>query len=338
MINNEKNSKLMKSKSVINLYNNNLKCFTNIDNNFNNLNCKSPPLTVNRYKENSINSSTNNNKHIFSSLSSPKPIKNNINNAYSKKEEINPLNKLMILRKNFFLKNINSNIKDKSKNNLNVIKALKKYRRFNALNNIKYMKSKDNNIKSYFKGVESVFIYPEQIYPVLKDNKSKDHNTSFKSENKYEFKEDQNCLINEDKAKLNLIHSKDFYNYLINREIFFKTQINKNNIFIEKNTSEEKNHLNEKLKYLKEIAFNNKNSLKKNNSIGYKNENNDDTNKDNIDTNTSGNELSNAIKKKNEEDNTEKVRIDGEIYILKNQMEQIAKKILTKCKYYNDLK
>ena len=348
--NNKNTSRLIKSRSLLNIYNNNLKCLTNREI----IKPKSPIDNI-RYKNNSINSPTDD-KYIFSSLSSPKSI-NNITNFRSfsptKKEEINSVHNLSKLRRNFVLTNINNSVQEtninKPEDNLIKVNTLKKLRKYNGLNNLKKIRIKNNNVKSYFKGVESVFIYPEQIYPVLNDTKPKGTKNSFdtyennikeKIEKNNEYKEDQRRLLFEDKAKLDLINSKEFYNILINREYFFKTQINKNNIFKQKDIHDEKNNLKKKLNYLKEIAFRDENILKRNNSIGYINENNNDTNKEdnneNKETNTSGNELNNTIMKKGEDENIEKVRIDGKTYILKNQMEQVARKILNKCKVYND--
>lgn len=353
--NNKNTSRLIKSRSLLNINNNNLKCLTNRENmnNYNNLKPKSPIDNI-RYKNNSINS-PNNNKYIFSSLSSPKSF-NNITNFTSfsstKNEELNSKHNLTKLRKNFVLKNINNSVPEKNINqpedNLIKVSTLKKLRKYDGLNNLKKIRIKNNNVKSYFKGVESVFIYPEQIYPVLNDTKPKGKKDSFdtyennikeKIEKNNEYKEDQRRLLFEDQAKLDLVNSKEFYNILINREYYFKTQINKNNIFKQKDMHDEKNNLKKKLNYLKKIAFRNENILKRNNSIEYINENNNDTNKDNNEnkeTNTSGNELNKTIMKKGEDENIEKVRIDGKTYILKNQMEQIARKILNKCKVYND--
>ena len=69
--------------------------------------------------------------------------------------------------------------------------------------------------------------------------------------------------------------------------------------------------------------------MKRSNSIG----------SDNNDSSSSRNDQNNnGVKKKEKEnENIEKVRIGGETYIMKSQMKQIAKKILNKCKVYNEI-
>ena len=134
--NNENDSKLMKSRSLVNIYNNNLKCLTNRVNN-NNISPKWPKLSIKRNKDNSINSLIDDNK-IFSSLSSPNVLNNLTNINTTKKEEISSLKQLSILRKHIFFSKINNNIEginmNKSNNNLIKNKSLKKVRRFNGLN------------------------------------------------------------------------------------------------------------------------------------------------------------------------------------------------------------
>ena len=87
------------------------------------------------------------------------------------------------------------------------------------------------------------------------------------------------------------------------------------------------------MNYLKRIAFSKENNFNRNSIIGITKEN-----IDNNETNSTKNEENAFYKKKPEEENIEKVRIDGKIYVLKSQMEQIARKILNKCKVYNDNK
>ena len=82
------------------------------------------------------------------------------------------------------------------------------------------------------------------------------------------------------------------------------------------------------MNYLKNIAFK-KDNIKRN----------DSNVSDNDDSSSSINEKNNnsVKKKKKENDNIEKVLIGGETYIMKTQMKQIAKKILNKCKVYNEI-
>ena len=330
---NKNYTKLVKSKSQTNINSNsNLDSLTSKNNNSIITVMKNQPLQINRYKNTSIDIPFSN-KYSFLSLSSPK--NKNITKIY---DEINISN----LRKNYILRKSYVNNINKINGKIPEIKhkKLNKIHKFNGLK----IRPKNHSIKSYFKGVESVFIYPEQIYGVLNDYKKiKDQKNSFdvyenkireKIEQNNEFKEDQKGLLFEEKAKENLINSKDFYNYLINREYFYQTQINKNkNLFKEKDSSEEKEKFKNKMNYLKKIAFTKDNISK--NSINGMNENNS---KEDNETNSSKNEENNMIKKKIEDENIEKVRIDGKLYIFKDQMDQIARKILNKCKVYNELK
>ena len=132
-----------------------------------------------------------------------------------------------------------------------------------------------------------------------------------------------------------MINSKDFHNYLINREYFYQTQLNKKeNLFKENDLSEEKENFKNKMNYLKKIAFKKENSNK--NNVNWLFENN--IIEENNETNSSKNDDKNILKKKFEDENIEKLRIEGKTYIFKEQMNQIARKILNKCKVYNELK
>lgn len=303
---NKNTSRLIKSKSQVNLNNKSNNFMTYRAKNYNKLNNLFP------LKSNDFNSNNN----ILSSLSFPISNRN-----------ISNFSKGMNTERYFrYLKSI----------------KLKKIHKFNGL---KILKNKRDNIKSYFKGVESVFISPQQIYDVLKDNNKTnkqndffdiyDNNIREKIEQNNEYKEDQISLLNEEKAKDNLINSKDFYNYLINKEYFFKTQIN-TNLLKERNFSDEKENFKKKMNYLKKIAFPKESNIKRNSSFISFNIMKDKNKKENNETNNSRNE-DNDIKKKKEDENIEKVRIDGKTYILRDQIDEIAKKILNKCKVYNEI-
>ena len=342
-ISNYNKSRLIKSKSQININSNpKIDFITSRENNNNyNINILTPriPKHINTNKITSIDIPFNN-KYIISSFSSPKSIKNKTNFSEEINLDINSSN----LRKKFNLKNAKAISNNYIKRNKPDIK-IKKFNKLHKFYGLKKLTKKNDSIKSYFKGVESVFIYPEQIYGALNDfNKNNEKKNSFdvyennikeKIERNNEFKEDQKNLLFEEKAKENLINSKDFYNYLINREYFYQTQIDKEkDIFKEKNTSlEEKEDFKNKMNYLKRIAFLKDNNLNKNSIIGITKENLEIN-----ETNSTKNEENAFYKKKAEDENIEKVRIDGKIYVLKNQIEEIARKILNKCKVYNDNK
>ena len=339
---NKNSSRLMKSKSQLNVYNNYKK---NNTNNYKILN----------YKNSSIDK-TEDNDYLFSSLSSSKIInkdmKLNPTNGLLGKENkaINSYADLSKIGKNSsFLKTIkNKNMKNLtniilSKNKFDKLKSFQKIRKFNGLKDYKKSKNKKKEIyyKSYFKGVESVFIKPEQIYDVIDCTSKKENNDLYgtfdngmkeRIEKDNEYKEDEKGLFYEDKEKENLINSKEFNNYLSNKEYFYESQLNKD-IFNEKekDISEYGKYdltLKAKMNYLKNIAFK-IDSMKRSNSIG----------SDNNDSSSSRNDQNNnGVKKKEKEnENIEKVRIGGETYIMKSQMKQIAKKILNKCKVYNEI-
>ncbi len=323
---NKINSKLIKSNSQTNINNNSNLNLLSYKNNIS-LTRNQPLL---RYKDNSIDIPSNN-KYNFS-LFSPKSKK--IKTYYS--DNINIFN----LKIN--LKLSKSSINNLYKRKSNILE--KKFKQIHKFNGLKTNDKKDYK-KSYFKGVESVFIYPEQIYCVLKDYKKiKEQKDSFdayennikeKIEQNNEFKEDQKSLLLEEKVKENLINSKDFHNYLINREYFYQTQLNKKeNLFKENDLSEEKENFKNKMNYLKKIAFKKENSNK--NNVNWLFENN--IIEENNETNSSKNDDKNILKKKFEDENIEKLRIEGKTYIFKEQMNQIARKILNKCKVYNELK
>ena len=344
-ISNYNKTRLIKSQSQININNTPKIDFitSRENNNKNDINILTPkiPIYININKNKNKNTSIDipfNNKYNISSFSSPKSIKNKTNFSDEFNLDINSSN----LRNNINFKKAKILRTHHIKRKIPDIK-IKNFNKFHKFNGIKKVNNKNDNIKSYFKGVESVFIYPEQIYGVLNDyNKNNEKKNSFdiyennikeKIEQNNEFKEDQKGLIFEEKAKENLINSKDFYNYLINREYFYQTQIDKEkDIFKEKNSSfEEKEDFKNKMNYLKRIAFSKENNFKRNSIIGITKEN-----IDNNETNSTKNEENAFLKKKTEDENIEKVRIDGKIYVLKNQMGQIARKILNKCKVYND--
>ena len=349
---NKNNSRLMKSQSQINVYSNYKKNKIVLkDNDFSNYKILS--------NNNSLIDKTAHNDYLFSSLSSSKIInkdrKLSHNNRLLDTEDkgINSYSDLSKIRKNSsFLKSIkNKNLKNLtniilSKHKFDKLKSFQKFRKFNGLKDYKKNKNKKKKLyhKSYFKGVESVFIKPEQIYDVI-DCTSKKENSDYygsydngikeRIEKDNEYKEDEKSLIYEDKEKENLINSKEFNNYLNNKEYFYESQLNKE-IFKEKENdisgdgdgSKYDLVLKTKMNYLKNIAFK-KDNIKRNDSNA----------SDNDDSSSSINEKNNnsAKKKKKENDNIEKVLIGGETYIMKTQMKQIAKKILNKCKVYNEI-
>ena len=330
---NKSKSRLMKSKSQINAHNN-----ITLKNN-----------KILSYNNSSIDKTTDNDYPFFSLSSSKidKDMKLSHNNGFLDKDKkaINSYSDFSKNRKNnTFLKGIkNRNMKNLtniilSKNKFDKLKSFQKFRKFDGLK--EYQKNKNKKLKlyhkSYFKGLESVFINPEQIYDVIDCSLKKENNDYYgtyissmkkRIEKDNEYKEDEKSLLYEDKEKEDLINSKEFNNYLSNKEYFYESQINKD--FCkekEKDVSEYDLTLKTKMDYLKNMAFK-KDNIKRNDSIESQSN----------DTSSSRNKNNNVRKKEKVYENIEMVRINGKTYMMKSQMKQIAKKILNKCKVYNEI-
>lgn len=218
---------------------------------------------------------------------------------------------------------------------------------FSRLRFLNKNSKKNSSVKTYFKGLESVFINPEQIYPVIQ--KSKNNNDSIKKNSKIYFssenenneyfdehQEDQKQLQQEKNELNSIMNSNKFFNFLNNRNFFFGSK-NKNKEILPENDI--------KLQYLKKISFNheNTNNINLRDMYNFLNKKDDSDSKINNKNTTindnSKNELNDIVldKRKLEEEKEEKVKINGKTYIMKNQMEDIAKEILHKCKVYNVL-
>ena len=190
------------------------------------------------------------------------------------------------------------------------------------------------HFKTHFKGVESIFINPKQIYDIIKKDEFISHRKighyayndkleKERIEKRNEYKKDINDLLLEEKEKQNIINTKEFSNYLNNKEYFNDRVINNKNI--ENEADKIKNY--EKMKYLKNLAF--KDMSRKSG----KNSNNESVD---AKTDSSANEEKNKnIKKNINFENEHQLRIGGKVYHMQNQMDQIAKEILNKCKFYS---
>ena len=151
-------------------------------------------------------------------------------------------NNLNLNSSNLTIRNINNNnIVDEQKvNNIKIIKKPKininRLQRLNA----EAKKIRSNlHFKIHFKGVESVFINPKQIYDINKKDdiiiKKKIESYAFNDRKekdaieKYnEYKSDIDELLLEEKERQKIINSKEFSNILNNRN-FFEYKENKNN-------------------------------------------------------------------------------------------------------------
>ena len=130
--------------------------------------------------------------------------------------------------------------------------------------NVEAKKIRSNlHFKTHFKGVESVYINPKQIYDVMNkgyhDSNRKIGNYAYndkqekeKIEKMNEYKNDINELILEEKEKQKIINTKEFSNYLNNKEYYndrVLKDVNNNE------TEEEKNKKRNDLFYLRQLAF-----------------------------------------------------------------------------------
>ena len=231
-------------------------------------------------------------------------------------------------------------LKNKINSNKNVKKNDKIY--FSRLQrlNIEAKKIRSNlHYKTHFKGVESVYINPKQIYDIdKKDLLNSDQNIGSyaynerrekeKLEKLDEYKEDIDELILEEKEKQKIANTKEFSNYLNNKEYYNDRVLKGVN---KEETEEEKTKKDNDILYLKQLAF--KEIKEKNGaSYNYINEN--------------GNiisEFENEAKHKNFKkdmnfENDNQLRIRGKVFRMQNQMGEIAREILNKCNFYSHKK
>ena len=201
--------------------------------------------------------------------------------------------------------------------------------------NVEAKKIRSNlHFKTHFKGVESVFINPKQIYNTEKKaqnpNEKNIGNYAYNEniekeeiEKRNEYKEDMQNILIEEKEKQKLINSKEFSNYLNNKIFYNDPVINRS--LENKENEENKNNLIKDMNYLKKIAFEDNNiqsSARSNDSNG------------NVNTDSS-NEGNSKTKKNVNYENEHQLRIGGKVFHMQNEMGQIVKEILNKCKYYS---
>ena len=243
------------------------------------------------------------------------------------------------------LKKIQKNSIDKNINNINFLddkkgidvdnknKPIIFFTRLQRLNvEAKKIRSK-LHFKTHFKGVESVFINPKQIYDTVK----KEENISQKNignyaynenlekeeiEKRNEYKEDMNNLLLEEKEKENIINTKEFSNYL-NNKVYYNDPVLKRNIDKKKSEEDKINQI-KKMNYLKKIAFEDDNLKSSNRS-----------NDSNGNVNTESSNEGNKNKKNVNYENEHQLRIGGKVFHMQNEMNLIAKEILNKCKFYS---
>ena len=199
--------------------------------------------------------------------------------------------------------------------------------------NVEAKKIRSNlHYKTHFKGVESILINPKQIYGIIKKDEGlnskgigfyayNDKYEKDKIEKRNEYKKDINDLLLEEKEKQKIINTKEFSNYLNNKEYYNDRVIN--NSFINEENEEEKIKKINDMNYLKNLAFNDRRKSEKNSS-------NNESGNDNTDASVDGQK-----KKKLNFENENQLRIKGKLFHMQNQMDQIAREILNKCNFYS---
>ena len=206
--------------------------------------------------------------------------------------------------------------------------------------NVEAKKIRSNlHLKTHFKGVESVFIKPQQIYDIIKKegtliqrkigHYAYNENIEKKNiEKRNEYKTDMKDLLLEEKEKQNIINTREFSNYLNNKEYYNDSAIIKGYNYKKENEQEKMKKIKD-MNYLKKLAF-----REQNNMINGSN----DSGSGNVNTDNSSNEGHEKKKKNGNYENEHQIRIGGKLYHMQNQMDQIAKQILNKCKFYSNKK
>ena len=202
--------------------------------------------------------------------------------------------------------------------------------------NAEAKKIKSNfHYKTHFKGVESVYINPKPMYDIIKKDENlyvhkKTGNYAYNQdmekvliEKKNKYKEDIRDLIKEEKEKENIINTKVFSNFLNNKN-YYNDRAKINKYEKAKEDKEEKLKKINDMNYLKNLAFEGQNTSQKFGSG------------DRLGTDSSEDRSRN--RKKANFDNENQLRIGGKLYHMQNQMEQIAREILNKCKFYRTKK
>ena len=203
--------------------------------------------------------------------------------------------------------------------------------------NVEAKKIRSNlHLKTHFKGVESVFIKPQQIYDIIKKegtliqrkigHYAYNENIEKKNiEKRNEYKTDMKDLLLEEKEKQNIINTREFSNYLNNKEYYNDSAIIKGYNYKKENDQDKIQKIKD-MNYLKRLAF-----IDQNNGMY----GNNDSGSGNVNTDNSSNEGHEKKKKSSNFENEHQIRIGGRLYHMQNQMDKIAKEILNKCKFYS---
>ena len=263
----------------------------------------------------------------------------------------NKKNNLNIIKSMFSLGNLtnmNNTTKNKTTKNIDINNLTNKelnltgnkkpeiyFTRLQRLNAEAKKIRNDLHYKTHFQGVESIYINPKPMYDIIKKAENfyvnkKVENFAYNQkmekvlvEKKNEYKEDIKDLINEQKEKEKIINTKVFSNFLNNKN-YYNDRAKVNKYEKVKENQEEKIKKIKDMNYLKNLAFETHNEHQK---YG---------NGDRLNTDSS--EDRNRNRKKATFDNENQLRIGGKLYHMQNQMEQIARQILNKCKFYSTKK
>ena len=380
ILNNSNNNN--SSKNI--LYNESIskKSFINNNNKINNIKTLPKNFSQTNFFKNPTKILNNNNRKkyneiMFNNLLDYNENKyNNIENNFQS-NNLNKKIKSKLLDKNIAneLSNIIINNKINSPSTRNNIKNVKFLSPMSKLQKIKYPKINSNkkkkeakSLKTHFKGLESIYIKPKEIYDLFKkedalrleklgyfninEKKEKEHELL---EKRNEYKSDIKELIKEEQDIQKIVITKEFSELLGNNKYYKEAEYNDKTIFNEWDEdskinyfSEDEEEKNKKMNYLKKLAFEEKKAEKPkyqyqnvipNNFIKKKKL----TNKKEVDSEDES--FFEEIKRSKKKDNInillemeDQLRVEGKVYHMKNQMDKICKELLNKYKIHNVLK
>jgi len=345
------------------------------------------------FKKSIKNENNNFNNNIFLSENNNNKENNNISNIKNIKNKNIPFinNNPYRENKNGFLYKQNNSFEtlnqlnyDKSKdfiskNNYQNLKVfappnsqLKYENIFKKINNQPLSKPKNNQkkkkekkfIKTHFKGLESIYIKPKEIYDLFKKEDSirlaklgyfnineKKEKEQELIEKRNEYKSDIKELLKEEQDIQNIITTKEFTELLGNNKLYREAENNDKSKYSDEESninfySENEEEKEKKINYLKKIAFETKKdentSLKKQISFNLIHKKNSINKKE---PDSEDESFFEEIKKSKKKDNIDilmdmedQLRVEGKVYHMKNQMDKICKELLNKYKIHKVLK
>ena len=239
-----------------------------------------------------------------------------------------------------------------------------------SLSKLKKIKAKQKKMpeaishKTHFKGLESIYIKPKEIYDLFKkedaerlaklgffDINEKKEKEKKRLEKRNEYKSDIKELMEEEKEIQHFINTKEFAELLGNNKYFKDAEYNDISKYSDEETktnffSETEMEKNNKLNYLKKIAFEEKKVEKKPKAIPIQlsviKKKKDGDKKD---INSEDESFFEEIKRSKKMDNInilmqreDQLKVEGKVYHMKNEMDKICKELLNKYKIHNVLK